>query len=73
MPAPVAPPPVAAAPMTSKFGASIYGFSELDIIRDSTQSLSENAGNGIIAKKGTWAGDHSRLTFGLRNSASASS
>jgi len=68
MPAPVAPPPVAAAPMTSKFGASIYGFSELDIIRDSTQSLSENAGNGIIAKKGTWAGDHSRLTFGLRNS-----
>jgi hypothetical protein len=68
-PAPVpTPPPAPKSSITSKFAAEIYGFAEFDAINDSTQSLNENAGNAIIAKSGTFAGDHSRTNYSARNS-----
>jgi hypothetical protein len=62
------PPPPPKPVMTSKFGAELYGFVEFDSIRDSTQSYNEVAGNGAIAKAGTYSGNHSRLTYSGRNS-----
>jgi hypothetical protein len=51
-----------------KWGTTLYGFAEFDAINDSTQSLNEVSGNTAIAKRGTYAGDHHRTTFGVRNS-----
>jgi hypothetical protein len=70
-PAPLPPPPPAAPKtfsVSSKFSASLYGFVEADSIFDSTQSLNDVPGNAQIARSGTYAGDHSRMTFGVRNS-----
>jgi hypothetical protein len=83
MTAPEAPPPAAWAPppalppppptpelpvVTSKFKLQIYGFTELDMISDSTQSFNDVAGNAAIARPNSQAQKHSRMTFGLRNS-----
>jgi len=54
--------------VVSKFGATLYGFAELDMIHDSTQGLNDNGGNAILPKGGTYAADHGRMTFGIRNS-----
>ena len=54
--------------MVSKFDVSIYGFAELDTIWDSTQSLNDVGGNPVIAKADSYAGQHGRMTFSLRNS-----
>jgi hypothetical protein len=62
-PAPPGPPPV-----TSKFSATFYGFVEADFILDSTQSLNDLAGNAAIARSGSFAANHDRMTFGQRNS-----
>src|SRR5262249_30017731 len=51
-----------------RFSTALYGFVEADHIFDSTESLNDVAGNTQIARPGTYAGDHPRLTFGLRNS-----
>jgi hypothetical protein len=68
-PLPVAPPPAPEMPFAvSKFKLQIYGFTELDMISDSTQSFNDVAGNAAIARPGTQAQKHSRMTFGLRNS-----
>src|ERR1035438_9000700 len=64
---PVAPAPVGSS-VTTKFGATFYGFVEFDSIFDSTQSFNDLAGNGAIARRGTFAADHGRMTFGARNS-----
>jgi hypothetical protein len=45
-----------------------YGFTELDMIRDSTQSFNELAGDGLIARPGTYGGEHGRVMFSARNS-----
>jgi hypothetical protein len=50
------------------WSASIYGFSELDVMTDSTQSFSENVGNQNIARPNTVAGDNPRTQFTARNS-----
>jgi len=81
MPAPVAAPapatmpatpipvaPLGPLPVTSKFSASFYGFVEADFIRDSTQSFNDVAGNGAVARSGTFAANHDRMIFGQRNS-----
>jgi len=52
----------------TKFGATFYGFAELDTIWDSTQSFVDLAGNGAVARSNTYTGSHSRYTFGARNS-----
>ena len=46
----------------------LYGFVELDVIRDSTQSFQEPMGNGAIARRDTLAGSASRLMLGARHS-----
>jgi hypothetical protein len=69
------PPPAAPAPalpslsaVLTKYGATFYGFAEADGIWDSTQSFQDPAGNGAIARSGTFAGNHARMQFGMRNS-----
>ena len=52
----------------SKWDATLYGFVEADTILDTTQSLGELAGGTVIARPGTYAGDHGRITFTVRNS-----
>jgi hypothetical protein len=68
-PPPPPPPPAPPKPTVSaKYTAEIYGFAEFDAIYDSTTGLNEIAGNSIIAKKGTFAGDHGRINYSARNS-----
>jgi len=50
------------------WAASIYGFAELDIIGDSTQSFSESATNNTLARQNTPAGDNPRTQLTARNS-----
>src|SRR5262245_61719497 len=54
--------------VVSKFKVQFYGFTELDMIRDSTQSFNELAGDGLIARPGTYGGEHGRMMFSARNS-----
>lgn len=68
-PAPTTPPsPPPKPPVTSKWDAELYGFVEADTLVDSTQSFSELAGGTVIARPGTYPGDHGRITFTIRNS-----
>jgi hypothetical protein len=67
-PSPPSTPPAPPAPVTSKFSATLYGFVELDLVYDSTQSFNDLAGNAAIAHSGSYAADHPRLTMGVRNS-----
>ena len=68
--APKAPTPPAptSPPVTTKWNATLYGFVQVDVISDSTESFNESAGNGIISRPGTYAGGHKRLTMGARHS-----
>jgi hypothetical protein len=77
-----APPPPAtpsASPVTTKFGATFYGFAELDAIWDSTQSFNDLAGNAAIlhtpaptmtmmTPAAVYGAEHGRTQFGARNS-----
>jgi hypothetical protein len=54
--------------VVGKWATTLYGFVEGDMIYDETQSLNEIAGNTAIAKPGTFAGDHDRMQFSIRNS-----
>jgi hypothetical protein len=54
--------------VVGKFAATIYGFIEADSIWDSTQSFNDDLGNAAIAQRSTYAGSHSRVQFGIRNS-----
>lgn len=56
------------APVKGKWNPVLYGFVEFDSIRDSTQSLNDFSGNAAIARSGSYAGEHPRTTFGVRNS-----
>jgi hypothetical protein len=55
-------------PIKGKWNPVLYGFVEFDSIHDSTQSFNDLQGNGVIAKPTTYAGQHARTTFGIRNS-----
>ncbi len=46
----------------------IYGFVELDVMSDSTQSFSESATNNTLARPNTIAGDNPRTQVTARNS-----
>jgi hypothetical protein len=52
----------------SKWSATLYGFAQVDVIGDSTQSFTDFPGNTQVARPGTFAGDHGRFTFAVRNS-----
>lgn len=67
--------PALAAPVEAKeeakektWNAEIYGFVELDASRDSTQSYAESAHNNLIARRGTYAGNHGRMQMTAKNS-----
>lgn len=60
--------PVELPSVVSKFKVQFYGFTELDMIHDSTQSFNELAGDGLIARPGTYGGEHGRVMFSARNS-----
>jgi hypothetical protein len=51
-----------------KWSTTFYGFLEADSIYDSTRSFSDSAGNALVARPGTVAGDNARFTMGARNS-----
>src|SRR5262245_33868269 len=51
----------------AKLGVSLYGFVELDIIRDSTQSFHERAGNELVSRPSTYEGEHGRLMLSARH------
>lgn len=61
-----------AAPMkpvlAPKWETTLYGFVEADAIVDSTQSLTEVAGNNALARPDTYAGQHGRFEYSVRNS-----
>jgi hypothetical protein len=68
-----APPAAAPAdpPLTITGGgwkASLYGFAELDILGDSTQSFGEGSTNATLARPNTVAGDNPRVQLSARNS-----
>jgi hypothetical protein len=63
------PPPVVPSPPTSTgVTATLYGFVELDMIHDSTQSFNEAITNNTMARPGTIAGDNPRTQFSARDS-----
>jgi len=64
-PKPAAPTPV---PVVSKWKATLYGFAEFNIMHDSTQSFPESVGATLVARKGSYAYEHSRTQFTARNS-----
>ncbi|HVU52126.1 MAG TPA: hypothetical protein VHL80_15615 [Polyangia bacterium] len=69
-PALAAPPPAVAPAMPTETGviASLYGFVELDMMHDSTQSFTEAITNSMMARPGTLAGDNPRTQFTARDS-----
>jgi len=54
--------------VVSKYKVSLYGFSELDLQWDSTQSCQEYCSNFPIQRAGTYRGEHDRLVFAARDS-----
>lgn len=58
--------PVAVVPEGVK--ATVYGFVELDMVHDSTQSFTEAVTNNTMARPGTLAGDNPRTQFTARDS-----
>ena len=62
-PAESAKPGAAAGPgqVTSKWSMTIYGFAEVDMMRDSTQSFGDSPGNGLIFR----SDGGTRLAYGL--------
>jgi hypothetical protein len=68
--APATPPAAAPAPAPKSegFTASLYGFVELDLMHDSTQSFTEAIVNNTMARPATLAGDNPRTQFSARDS-----
>jgi hypothetical protein len=62
------PPAPALVPVASRWGASIYGFVELDAIHDSTQSYADGSNGGVVARRGTYAGDRGQSVATIKNS-----
>jgi len=52
----------------ARWSAELYGFLQADYLYDSTQSYTDLAGSGQVARPGTYAGDHPRAQLSLRNS-----
>jgi hypothetical protein len=54
--------------VVGKWSTSIYGFAEGDYIYDSTQGFIDIPGAPLVARPGTYSGDHSQMQFSTRNS-----
>jgi hypothetical protein len=55
-------------PIKAKWGVMLGGFFQADSIWDSTQSFNDAAVGGPVARPGSYAADHNRLNFSIRNS-----
>jgi hypothetical protein len=69
--APVGPSPLESGPtaVKGKWNPTFYGFLEFDAIHDSTQSYANGCpGYLLLARPGTYAGDHGRTVFDARGS-----
>src|ERR1043165_2140136 len=58
----------AATLVVSKLMATVYGFVQLDMAYNSTESCQESCSNAAIQKPGTYRGDHGRMVFSPRDS-----
>lgn len=54
--------------VVSKFALTMYGFIQANAIYDTTESFTEQIGNGLVAKPTTYAGTHDRFQFSARHS-----
>jgi hypothetical protein len=61
------PPPAVAEPPEENWQTDLYGFIEIDAIRDSTQSFTESSNNNLIFRRGTYQGNHGRAQFTAKN------
>jgi hypothetical protein len=50
-----------------KWSATLYGFAEADYVFDSTQSYDDLAGGALVARPGTYAAEHPRSQFSIRD------
>jgi hypothetical protein len=77
-PPPAMPPPEPAAKppepgkgpveVKSKWGLTIAGWVQADAVYDTTQSYGQASGGAIMAKPGTYTGDHDRMQLYMQNS-----
>jgi hypothetical protein len=51
-----------------QFKLTLYGFAEMDYIYDTTRSYDDAMGSALVQPKDTFAGNHSRSQFSMRNS-----
>jgi hypothetical protein len=51
-----------------RWSTTMYGFVELDVIGDSTQSFTDRPGNTLVQRADTYAGKNGRFTMSVRNS-----
>ncbi len=54
--------------VASKVALTIYGFVQANAIYDTTQSFTEQIGNGLVARPSTYAGAHDRFQLSARHS-----
>ncbi len=54
--------------VVGKWATTLYGFVEGDNIYDTTRSFNDLAGNALVARANTQAGENGRFTMGVRNS-----
>jgi hypothetical protein len=54
--------------MQARWKSMLYGFVELDAMRDSTQSYGPSTNNNMLARPGTYAGLHGRTQMTANNS-----
>jgi predicted porin len=54
--------------VTSKWSATLYGFAEVDLMHDTTQSFNDSAGNGLIVRATGLAYNNGRTQTTARNS-----
>lgn len=52
----------------SKFALTLYGFVQANALYDTTQSFTDQMGNGLVARPGTYAGTHDRFQLSARHS-----
>jgi hypothetical protein len=55
-------------PMVARWHSNLYGFVELNGMRDSTQSYGPSTNNAMLARPGTYAGQHGRSQLTANNS-----
>ena len=58
----------ALSPVMSRWGATLYGFIELDGMHDSTQSYGDGSNGASIARRGTYGGDRGQTQATIKNS-----